>query len=127
VNDATNWCSSNMTSDVAIFLITEAISVVVALGIALFMRRHLRNVLTDLTGTAERASFWLAFTSLLLVIVPLVVVMFVPRETGLGEPVFFRVVAQLRWALVSLVVVLVSYGFIIIWFVQTGTYSSRRE
>jgi hypothetical protein len=106
-------------NDVTIFLITEAITLVVAVGVALFIRGHLRNVLTDLTGTAERAAFWGAFTSLLLVLVPLVVVMFVPRDSGSDDPVFFRVVVQLRWSLVALVATLVSYGFIIIWFVQT--------
>src|SRR5260370_1440862 len=112
-------------SDVAIFLITEAITLIIAIGVALFIRRHFRNVLTDLTGTAERAAFWGDFTSLLLALVPLIVVMFVPRETESGEPMFFRVVAKLRWSLVSLVATLVSYAFIVIWFVQTGPYQSR--
>src|SRR4051812_17313548 len=102
-------------SDVTIFLITEAITLVLALGVALFIRRSLRSVLTDLTGTGERAAFWIGFTTLLLVLVPLIVVMFVPRDTGSAEPIFFRVVAQLRWALVGLVATLVSFGFVIIW------------
>src|SRR5262245_44011908 len=105
-------------TDVTIFLITEGITLVLAVGVALFFGRHLRNILTDLTGTAERAAFWVAFTSLLLVLVPLIVVMFVPRDTAADEPAFFRVVAQLRWALVGLVATLASYGFVIIWFVQ---------
>jgi len=114
-------------SDVTVFLITEAITLVIALGVALFIHRHLRNVLTDLTGTADRAAFWCAFTSLLLVLVPLIAVMFVPRSWGADEPVFFRVVEQLRWSLVALVATLVSYGFIIIWFVQTGPATSPRD
>jgi hypothetical protein len=114
-------------NDVTIFLTTEAITLVVALGVVLFIRRHLRNVLADLTGTAERAAFWGAFTSLLLVLVPLLVVMFVPRDTGSDEPVFFRVVAQLRWSLVGLVATLVSYAMIIIWFVQTRPDQSARR
>lgn len=112
-------------NDMAIFLITEAITLVIAIGVALFIRRHLRNVLIDLTGTAERAAFWSAFTSLLLVLVPLIVVMFVPHESTSDEPVFFRVVAQLRWSLVALVATLVTYAFIIIWFVQSGPYQSQ--
>src|SRR5262245_37023127 len=101
-------------SDVAIFLVTEALAVAIAAAVALFLRPHLRKVLTDLTGTSERAAFWGALTSLLLVLVPLVVVMFVPRETASDEPVFFRVVAQLRWALVGLVATLISYAFVLI-------------
>jgi len=41
--------------------------------------------------------------------------------------VFFRVVAQLRWSLVSLVATLVSYALIIIFFVQTRAYQSQRD
>jgi hypothetical protein len=106
-------------SDVTVFLVAEGITLVVAIAVALLLRRHLRNVLTDLTGTPQRAAFWSAFTSLLLVLVPVIVVMFVPHDAGSGEPEFFRVVAQLRWSLVGLVGVLACYGFIIIWFVQT--------
>src|SRR4051812_43356989 len=112
--------------DVSIFLITEGISLAVSIGVALFIGRHLRRVLTDLTGTAERAAFWIAFTSLLLVLVPAIIVMFVPRETGSSEPAVFRVISQLRWALVGLVATLVSYGFIIILFVQTRPYQPPR-
>src|SRR5262249_16823066 len=99
----------------------------IAGGVALLIRRHLRNVLTDLTGTAERAAFWGAFTSLLLVLIPLIVVMFVPRETGAGEPVFFRVVAQLRWAHGGRDAALVSNGFVVSGFVQTGPPQPQRE
>ena len=105
--------------DLAIFLITETVTLIISIVVALLLRRHLRNVLSDLTGTAERAAFWVAFTSTLLVLVPLIVVMFVPRETRPDMPAFFRVVAQLRWSLVGLVVTLVSYALIMIWFVQT--------
>jgi hypothetical protein len=106
-------------TDVTVFLVAESITLAVAVAVALFIRRHMRNVLTDLTGTPERAAFWGAFTSLLLVLVPVIVVMFVPREPGSDEPAFFRVIAQLRWSMVGLVATLISYGFIIIWFVQT--------
>lgn len=106
-------------SDMTIFLIAAALTLSVTVVVALLIRRHLRNVLTDLTGTAARAEFWVAFTSLLLVLIPLIVLMFVPRDEGGETPVFFRVIAQLRWPLVSLVATLIAYAFVIILFVQT--------
>ncbi len=118
---------SDPMSDVDIFLITEAITVVVSASVALFIHRRLRNVLADLTGTSERAAFWGAFTSLLLVLIPLIVVMFVPHDSRSAEPVFFRVIAQLRWSLVGLVTTLVSFAFIIILFVLTRSNPSRRD
>ena len=114
-------------SDEIVFLITEAITLVIALGVALVIRRRLHTILTDLTGTAERAAFWSTFTSLLLVLIPLTVVMFVPNDPGSNESVFFRVVARLRWSLVGIVVTLVSYAFILIWFVQAHRYQPPRN
>jgi hypothetical protein len=113
--------------DMTLFLITQAITLLVSLGVVAFIRRHLGNVLTDLTGTAQRAAFWVALTSLLLVLVPLIVAMFVPREALSDDPAFFRLVAQLRWSLVGLVVTLLSCAFIIIGFVLTRPDPSRRE
>jgi hypothetical protein len=114
-------------SDMAVFLTAEGITLAVSIGVAHFIGRHLRRILTDLTGTADRAAFWGAFTGLLLVLVPVVVVMFVPRESGMGEEAFFRVVARLRWSLVGLVATLASYGVIIIWFIQTRPYVAHRD
>ncbi len=106
-------------SDVTIFLIAEVLTLAFSVGVVLFVRRHLCNILTDLTGAATRADFWIAFTSVLLVVVPLLVVMFVPRNRDLDAPDLFRVVAQLRWGLAGLIATLLSLAFIIIWFVQT--------
>jgi hypothetical protein len=69
----------------------------------------------------------LAFTTLLLLLVPMIIVMFVPPDGGSGEPEFFRVVARLRWSLVGLVATLISYGLVIIVFVQTRPYQSPRQ
>src|SRR5688572_10645207 len=106
-------------SDVTTSLTAAAFTLATSVAVALFIRRHLRIVLTDLTGAAARAEFWIAFTSLLLVLVPLIVLMFVPRDTDVKTPAVFRVVAQLRWSLVGLIATLISYDVIIIWFVQT--------
>jgi hypothetical protein len=101
-------------SDQAVFLVGAALTLGASVAVVLFLRRHLRNVLIDLTGTEARAAFWVAFTSLLLVVIPLIVAMFVPRGDG---PVFFQVTALLRWSLMGLVATLVSCGFVVILFV----------
>ncbi|HEY1377193.1 MAG TPA: hypothetical protein VGF55_10390 [Gemmataceae bacterium] len=113
--------------DVGIFLTAEALTLAAAAGVAAFVRRPLRNVLIDLTGTPERAAFWVAFTTLLLVLVPVVTVMFVPPDGGSGEPAFFRVVARLRWSLVGLVTTLVAYALVIIVFVQARPHQPPRD
>jgi hypothetical protein len=106
-------------STVTIFLIAASITVAISVAVVLFIRRHLRNVLIDLTGTESRADFWAAFTSLMLLLVPAIVAMFVPLNGQSDERVFFQVTGILRWSLIGLAATLVTYGFIIIWFVQT--------
>jgi hypothetical protein len=101
-------------TDEVVFLAGAALTLAASLGVAWFIRRHLRNVLTDLTGTPARAEFWVTFTSLLLVIIPLVVAMFVPAGDG---PLFFRVTGLLRWSLMGLVATLLASGLVIIVFV----------
>ena len=103
-------------SDEEVFLLGAALTLAGSLGVVWFIRRHLRHILTDLTGTAARAEFWVTFTSLLLVIIPLIVAMFVPRGDGV---IFFRVTALLRWSLMGLVATLLASGFIIIVFVMS--------
>jgi hypothetical protein len=100
--------------DEAVFLVGAALTLATSLAVVWFLRRHLRSVLLDLTGTEARAAFWLAFTSLLLVVIPLIVAMFVPRGDG---PVFFQVTALLRWSLLGLVATLLCCGLVIILFV----------
>jgi hypothetical protein len=101
-------------SDQTVFLVGAALTLVASAAVVLFLRRHLRNILIDLTATEARAAFWVAFTSLLLVLIPVIVAMFVPRGDG---PVFFQVTALLRWSLMGLVATLVSCGFVLIIFV----------
>ena len=104
---------------VTIFLIAAGVTLAISMAVVLFIRRHLRNVLIDLTGTESRADFWTVFTSLMLILVPVIVAMFVPLEGRAEEQVFFQVTGVLRWSLIGLVATLVSYAFIIITFVQT--------
>jgi hypothetical protein len=106
-------------NDVSVFLIAASTTLTLSIGIAIFIRRHMRNVLVDLTGSGPRAEYWVALTSLILVLVPIIALMFVPRSRDSEVPEFFRVVDHLRWALTAMVCTLVSYAFVIIWFVQS--------
>lgn len=105
--------------DIINFLIGSTITLLASAVVVLFIRRHLRNVLIDLTGTRERAEFWTTFTGLLLVIIPLIVAMFVPPRGDPDIPALFRITSLLRWSLIGLTGTLVSCGLVIIWFVQT--------
>jgi hypothetical protein len=58
---------------------TSALSV----GVMVYLHRPLRSVLTDLCGTADRASFWCAFSNITLFLLPLVFMLdFRPEESS---------------------------------------------
>ena len=106
-------------NDISVFLIGIGVTLIASLLVVLVIRRHIRNVLVDLTGTEPRADFWSAFTSLQLFLVPLIVAMFFPPDGGGNVSVFFQVIVQVRWSFMGLAGTLLVYGLIIIRFVQT--------
>jgi hypothetical protein len=105
--------------EVSVFAIAAVLTVLVSGAVIFIIRRHFGNVLRDLTGTSERAAFWVTFTSILLVIIPLIALMFVPRWMDADAPLLFRVLAYSRWSLAAMVATMICYAFILIWFVQS--------
>ena len=47
------------------------IAVVVSLAVVIYLRPHLRALLIELCGTAERTGFWVAFSNVALCLFPL--------------------------------------------------------
>jgi hypothetical protein len=88
-------------SEVTLFVIAIAATLLSSLAVVLFLRTSLRRILVDLCGTAERADFWTAFSVIALVLVPLIAAMFAKPDASRG-PVL-AIAAQLRWALIGLV------------------------
>ncbi len=56
-----------MTPTVA-FLSDIALTTLLFVGIVAYIKKHLRTLLLELCGTTERASFWLAFSNVALVL-----------------------------------------------------------
>ena len=54
------------------FLLDIAFAALLFVGIVAYVKKHLRTLLIELCGTTERASFWLAFSNVTLVLVPLI-------------------------------------------------------
>jgi uncharacterized membrane protein YhaH (DUF805 family) len=69
-------------------------------------RKHLGTLLIELCGTSERASFWLAFSNVALVLVPLIFAMSYKPESRSDTSVVFEMATQLRFGLVGFVVTL---------------------
>lgn len=62
-------------SDVTVFVLGVSTISVFSFGVMAYLRRPLRLALTDLCGTADRASFWCAFSNLTLFLFPLLLML----------------------------------------------------
>lgn len=86
-----------------VVLLDVALTVFVCAGIVLHVTKHLRSLLVELCGTVERASFWLAFSNVSLVIVPLIFALDYRPDFGSGQTLIFEVAGQLKHALIGLI------------------------
>ena len=98
---------------VTVFLADLGITSGVSLIVVAYLRRPLKAILADLCGTAERAKFWSAFSNVNLVLVSLIFVMLYRPEVGQDTTAVFEMGTQLKWALVGLVVWVVTLGIVI--------------
>lgn len=81
------------------FLADVALVVLACVGIVAYLSKHLRTLLIELCGTVERASFWLAFSNVALVLVPLIFAMSYKPESGPETNVAFEMASQSSTAL----------------------------
>jgi hypothetical protein len=88
------------------FLADVAIVTILFLGIVGYVKKHLRPLLIELCGTIERASFWLAFSNVALVLVPLIFALDYRPEIGPDKNVIFEMATQIKYSLIGFVVTL---------------------
>jgi hypothetical protein len=95
------------------FLFGAGITVSLALLVVKYLRAPLKKILVDLCGTSERAEFWLAFTNVALVLVPLTVALhFRPAASSLAG-FLFDLSDQLQASLLALISTIVIMGLIL--------------
>lgn len=70
--------------------------------VTLYLRSHLKAILVDLCGTVPRAMFWLAFSNVALLLIPLIFAMSYDPQNAPASPVL-AISAQLERSLLGLV------------------------
>jgi uncharacterized membrane protein YhaH (DUF805 family) len=100
-------------SPTVIFAVGVAGTGAACLGVILYFAPHLRKLLIELCGTAERADFWLAFSNVMLFLVPVIFALWVPPDSGQDVSAIVQVAAQLKWALAGLVISVLSMGIVL--------------
>jgi len=81
-------------------------------GVMAYLSRPLRAVLTDLCGTADRTSFWCAFSNITLVLMPLLFVLdYRPEETP-GSLWVWSLTEVFKRGLIGLSITVIVLGFV---------------
>ena len=95
------------------FLIEVILTLILFSLAVTYLRPFLRHILVDLCGTEERAQFWLAFSNILLIGLPLIFALAYRPEATNSEELFFEVVGRLSGNLAGFLVALIGIGLFV--------------
>ncbi len=99
------------------FLVDVVLVAILSVGLVAYVKSHLNTLLIALCGTAERASFWLAFSNVTLVLVPLIFALDYKPEFGPDRNFVYEMATQLKQAIIGFVIALISLAVILLRFV----------
>ena len=116
-------------SSVAIYVAALVVTMLASLAVVLVLRASLHRLLVDLCGTENRAAFWTAFSTVALVLAPLLGAMH--RRPDAGGDAAYELAAQLEWALGGLLAAVLLVGVVlarsIVVFEQERSSARRAE
>ena len=72
------------------FLIGLSLATVLGFAVTIYLKVYLKDILVDLCGTEARAAFWMAFSNVTLILVPMVFAMQFHPKMGDSLPVIFQ-------------------------------------
>jgi hypothetical protein len=105
-----------MTSE-TVFLVDALFAALICLGIVAYLKKHLRLLLIELCGTAERGGFWLALCNVTLVLVPLIFVLGYAPALEPNKNVVFEIAGQIKAALFGIVITLGGLALVLLKFI----------
>ena len=109
------------------FLIQVTLTLVITSLIVGYLRPFLRKVLVDLCGTKERAQFWIAFSNILLIGLPIIIALNYRPEANDAEELFFEVAGKLSGNLGGLLFAMFGTGLIVSFFALVAPKSTKIE
>ncbi|HXY24859.1 MAG TPA: hypothetical protein VEI73_09425 [Candidatus Acidoferrum sp.] len=99
------------------FLMDIGLVALLSVSLVAYIKTHLRALLIELCGTAERASFWLAFSNVTLVLVPLTFALDYTPDFAAEKNAIFEMATQLKHAIIGFVIALSLLAFILFRFI----------
>src|SRR5436309_15605156 len=100
------------------FLLGLAITAALGFAVVWYLKSHLKGILIDLCGTERRADFWMAFSNVILLLVPLVFAMQFDSQGGQYTSAVFQLNEQLKWSFIGLVCSVLALGTILSLFIR---------
>jgi len=98
------------------FAIEIGITVAAAALITGYLRPHLKQILIELCRTETRAQFWMVFSNILLIGMPLIIALGFRPEAQTFEETFFEIIGRLSGNLLGFLFALIGLGFVISFF-----------
>ena len=109
------------------FIVEVALTLVISVLLARYLRPLLRKILTDLCGTEDRAQFWTAFSNILLIGLPIIFALNYRPQARNAEALFFEVAGKLSGNLGGLLLALVVIGVIVSFFALAAPRQRKPE
>ncbi len=85
----------------------------VGFGVVWYLKSHLKGILADLCGTEARADFWMAFSNVILILVPVVFAMQFHSAAGENVPAVLQLIRQLKWSFAGMVASMLFLGAVL--------------
>lgn len=114
-------------STIAIFLIQMALTLILCLAIAGYLRPILRRVLIDLCGTEERSHFWTAFSNIVLIGLPVILALNYRPTAGGTDELFLEMAGKISGNLGGLLFALICIGIMVSFFALVAPKPARME
>ena len=111
-----------------LFLVGLGLTLLTAFAIAAYLRSPLQSILVELCGTDERAAFWVAFSNVTIILVPLIFAMQYTPCLREGNSAILELAAQLKWALAGVLVAVLILGWVLSGYIrrQSGSIASSK-
>lgn len=98
------------------FVIEVILTLILSALLVGYLRPFLQKVLIDLCGTADRAHFWIAFTNILLIGMPMIFALNYRPEATNTEALFLEIAGKLSGNLGGLLLALIGTGAMVSFF-----------
>ena len=112
---------------IGFFFVQLAVTILVASLITAYLRPYLQKILVDLCATEDRAQFWIKFSNILLIGMPVVFALkFTPLATESNE-MFFEIMSKIGSNIFGFLFALICIGVIVSFFALVAPKNKSTE